>query len=35
MEFAFNAPTAGPLAEPVALTKMCVGGEAMTFAHDH
>lgn len=31
MEIGFNAPTAGPLAEPEALTKICVGGEAMGF----
>jgi hypothetical protein len=31
MQIGFNAPTAGPLAEPDALTKICVGGEAMGF----
>lgn len=31
MKIGFNAPTAGPLAEPETLTKVCVGGEAMGF----
>ena len=31
MKIGFNAPTAGPLAEPGALSKICVGGEAMGF----
>src|SRR5579864_12954 len=32
MKIGFNAPTAGPLAEPEALCKICVGG-AMGFDH--
>jgi probable F420-dependent oxidoreductase len=31
MEIGFNAPSAGPLAEPEALFKICVEGEAMGF----
>src|SRR5260221_3570506 len=31
MQIGFNAPTAGPLADPEILTQICVGGEAMGF----
>jgi probable F420-dependent oxidoreductase len=31
MQIGFNAPTAGPLAAPAALTRICVEGEAMGF----
>jgi probable F420-dependent oxidoreductase len=31
MKIGFNAPTAGPLADPGALIKICVGAEAMGF----
>ena len=31
MEIGFNAPSVGPLAEPEALFKICVDGEAMGF----
>jgi probable F420-dependent oxidoreductase len=31
MEIGFNAPSAGPLAEPEALVKICVEGEALGF----
>jgi probable F420-dependent oxidoreductase len=31
MQIGFNAPTAGPLAEPETLTRICIGGEAMGY----
>ena len=33
MQIGFNAPTAGPLATPEAITQLLQGGEAMGYAY--